>query len=176
MCKLLLASVVALVAGCATSRVGTIPLVPENLRIPASEVLSLQTEATGAQIYECNASKNVPSRFEWIFKAPEADLFDRAGNKIGKHYAGPTWESIDGSKVVGEVKARDNGPDPGAIPWLLLSAKSTSGTGVFSQTKSIQRVHTVGGSPPTEPCGQAEAGKVTRVPYKATYYFYVAKQ
>jgi hypothetical protein len=83
-------SLVALVAGCATSRFGTIPLVPENLRTPATEVLSLETEATGVQIYECNASKDVPTRFEWVFKAPEADLFDEAGNKIGKHYAGPT--------------------------------------------------------------------------------------
>ena len=169
-------SLVALVAGCATSKFGTIPLVPENLRTPATEVLSLETQATGVQIYECNASKDVPTRFEWVFKAPEADLFDEAGNKIGKHYAGPTWESNDGSKVVGEVKAQDTGPDSGAIPWLLLSAKSTSGTGAFSQTKSIQRIHTVGGKAPTEPCSQAQAGKVARVGYKATYYFYVAKR
>jgi hypothetical protein len=77
--------------------------------------------------------------------------------------------------VVGEVKAKDNGPDPNAIPWLLLSAKSTSGTGVFSHVKSIQRVHTVGGKAPTEACTQAHVGKVTRVGYKATYNFYVAK-
>ena len=166
---------VELVAGGATSRAGTILLVPENLRTPATEVLSLKAAATGVQIYECNASKDESTRFEWIFKAPEADLFDIAGNKIGKHYAGPTWESNDGSKVVGEVKARDNGPDPNAIPWLLLSAKSTSGTGVFSQVKSIQRVNTVGGIAPAETCSQAQAGKVARVDYKATYYFYVAK-
>ena len=166
---------VALVAGSTPAWAGTIPTVPENLRPPATEGLSLETEATGVQIYECNASKDEPTRFEWIFKAPEADLFDKTGNKIGKHYAGPTWESNDGSKVVGEVKAKDNGPDPNAIPWLLLSAKSTSGTGVFSQVKSIQRVNTVGGKAPTETCSQAQAGKVTRVSYKATYKFYVAK-
>ena len=165
----------ALVAGSAPIWAGTIPLVPENLSTPATEVLSLETVAIGVQIYECNASKDESTRFEWIFKAPEADLFDRAGNKIGKHYAGPTWESNDGSKVVGEVKARDNGPDPNAIPWLLLSAKSTSGTGVLSQVKSIQRVHTVGGRAPTEACSQAQAGKVVRVGYKATYNFYVGK-
>ena len=164
-----------LVAGSAPIWAGTIPVVPENLSAPATEVLSLETEATGVQIYECNASKEESTRFEWIFKAPEADLFDGAGNKIGKHYAGPTWESNDGSKVVGEVKARDNGPDPNAIPWLLLGAKSTSGTGVFGQIKSIQRVHTVGGKAPTEACSQAQAGKVTRVGYKAKYYFYAAK-
>lgn len=166
---------VALVAGCATSGVGTIPPVPESLRTPATEMLSLETAATGVQIYECNARKDEPTRYEWTFKAPEADLFDGAGNKIGKHYAGPTWESNDGSKVVGVVKARDNGPDSGAIPWLLLSAKSTVGTGVFSHTKSIQRVHTVGGTPPAEACSEAQAGKVTRVGYKARYYFYAAK-
>jgi hypothetical protein len=170
-----LAVLVELVAGCETSRAGTIPSVPENLRTPATEVLSLETEATGVQIYECNASKEESTRFEWIFKAPEADLFDRAGNKIGKHYAGPTWESNDGSKVVGEAKARDDGPDPNAIPWLLLGAKSTSGTGVFSQIKSIQRLETVGGRAPTDACSQAQAGKVTRVGYKAKYYFYTAK-
>jgi len=73
------------------------------------------------------------------------------------------------------VKARDNGPDPNAIPWLLMSAKSTSGTGAFSKVKSIQRVHTVGGKAPTEACSQAQAGKVARVGYKATYNFYVSK-
>ena len=166
---------VALVAGSTPAWAGTDLLVPENLRPPATEVLSLETEAIGVQIYECNASKDESTRFEWIFKAPEADLFDKAGNKMGKHYAGPTWEWNDGSKVVGEVKARDNGPDPNAIPWLLLTAKSTSGTGVLSQVKSIQRLHTVGGKAPAEPCSQAQAGKVTRVGYKATYYFYVAK-
>lgn len=164
---------VALVAGCATA--GTTPLVPQSLRTPAAEVLSLETAAAGVQIYECNARKDGPTRFEWTFKAPEADLFDKAGNKIGKHYAGPTWESNDGSKVVGEVKARDNGPDSSAIPWLLLSAKSTAGTGVFSETKSIQRVHTVGGTAPRESCSEAQAGKVSRVGYSATYYFYVDK-
>ena len=166
---------VALVAGSTHTWAGTIPLIPENIRTPATEVLSLETEATGVQIYECNASKDESTRFEWIFKAPEADLFDTAGNKIGKHYAGPTWESNDGSKVVGEVKARDNGPDPNAIPWLLLGAKSTSGTGLFSQVKSIQRVNTVGGKAPPDVCSQAQAGKVARVDYKATYKFYVAK-
>jgi hypothetical protein len=168
-------SFVALVAGCATSEVGAADSVPESLRTPANEVLSLETAATGVQIYECNARKDEPTRYEWIFKAPEADLFDRAGNKIGKHYAGPTWESNDGSKVVGVVKARDDSPDSGAIPWLLLSAKSIAGNGLFSQTKSIQRVHTVGGKAPTEACSETQAGKVKHVGYEATYYFYVAR-
>jgi len=166
-------SLIVLLAGCSTSKIGKLPAVPETLKVPASQVVSLEIQAVGVQIYECKASKDDPMRFEWVFKAPEAELFDSAGKSIGRHYAGPTWESNDGSKVVGELRARDNGPDPNAIPWLLLSAQSTSGKGVFSQTQSIQRLYTAGGKAPAEGCNQAQAGKETRVPYKAKYLFYV---
>jgi hypothetical protein len=169
------ASLVALLTGCAAANAGTVPMVPDNLRVPATQTLSLETRATGVQIYDCKPNKDDPARFEWVFRAPEAELFDAAGQKIGKHYAGPTWESNDGSKVVGEAKARDDGPDVNAIPWLLLSAKSTSGVGILGQTASVQRVQTVGGKAPTGGCGEAPAGKEARVPYTATYYFYVAK-
>jgi hypothetical protein len=78
---------------------------------------------------------------------------------IGKHYTGPTWESNDGSKVIGEVKASDNGPDTNAIPWLLLNTKSTEGNGIFSKTQSVQRVKTVGGKAPVDGCNQAQGGQ-----------------
>jgi FtsP/CotA-like multicopper oxidase with cupredoxin domain len=149
--------------------------IPENLRVPPSEALALEIEATGVQLYECSATKDDPAKFEWTFKAPEAALFDSAGNRMGKHYAGPTWEAHDGSTVVGEVKARDDGPDATAIPWLLLTAKSTSGNGVFAAITSIQRLQTVGGKAPTEACSRARAGNVARVAYRASYYFYRAK-
>jgi hypothetical protein len=168
-------SVVVLLASPASSPAGSPPDAPQELRPPADQVLALEARATGVQIYECSASKDQPGRFEWVFKAPEAELFDTSGRKIGKHYAGPTWESADGSTVAGEAKARDAGPDADAIPWLLLTAKSNSGTGVFSQVKSIQRLQTVGGKAPSTPCSQDNAKQVVRVPYKAGYYFYVAK-
>jgi Protein of unknown function (DUF3455) len=167
-----IAGTAALLVSCAASQVGMPPVVPENLRAPAGQVLLLEARAYGVQIYECNANKTNPVRFEWTFIAPEADLFDRAGRKIGKHYAGPTWELNDESVVQGEVKARDDGPDAGAIPWLLLQAKSTSGDGVFGPTQIIQRMQTVGGKAPAQGCSQEQAGKEARVPYKATYYFY----
>ena len=168
------ASLLALLSGCATAQVGTVPVMPDSLKVPATQTLSLETRATGVQIYDCKPSKDDTARFEWVFRAPEADLFDAAGNKIGKHYAGPTWESSDGSKVVGEIKARDNGPDVNAIPWLLLTAKTTSGVGVFSRIASIQRVQTVGGKAPATGCSQAQAGNEAAIPYSATYYFYDA--
>ena len=164
------------ILGCASSRAVRPPDAPQELRPPEDQVLALEARATGVQIYECSAGKDQPARFEWAFKAPEAELFDKAGRKIGKHYAGPTWESNDGSTVVGEVKARNGGPDSNAIPWLLLGAKSNSGTGVFSQIRSIQRLQTVEGKAPSAPCGQDNAQQVVRVPYKATYYFYAARK
>ena len=157
--------------GCATAP----PTVADALRPASGQTLSAEALATGVQIYECSATKDQPSRYEWVFKAPEAELSSRAGRSIGKHYAGPTWEASDGSKVLGEVKGRDPGPDASAIPWLLLTAKSNTGTGIFSRVASIQRVDTVGGIAPKTPCGRDNVNQVVRVPYKATYYFYSIK-
>jgi hypothetical protein len=167
------ASLLALTAGCAAPGMGTVPQVPENLRVPATQKLALEADATGVQIYDCKPATNDPARFEWTLRAPEAELFDPAGRRIGKHYGGPTWESLDGSKVVGEVKARSDSPDPNAIPWLLLGAKSATGNGVLGQTVTVQRIETVGGKAPAQACSP---GNELRVPYKGKYYFYEAKR
>ena len=151
------------------------PVAPAALQPPADQVLTLTASGSGVQIYECKPTPADASRYEWTFKAPEAELTDAKGLKLGKHYAGPTWESTDGSSVIGEVKAKDAGPDVNAIPWLLLTAKSTSGSGVFSHVASIQRLQTSGGKAPTTPCGKDTAQSATRVPYKAMYYFYTSK-
>jgi hypothetical protein len=170
----IIATVATLFTACASiDRSAMAPGVPESLRVPDRLVLSREVPATGFQIYDCAASKSNPSRFEWAFRAPEAELFDTKGRTIGKHYAGPTWEANDGSKVVGEVKGRDDGPDANAIPWLLLVAKSASGSGDFGRVQSIQRINTVGGKAPAGGCSASEAGREVRVPYKATYYLYV---
>jgi hypothetical protein len=99
-------------------------------------------------------------------------LFDSAGNKIGKHYAGPTWELNDGSKVAGRVVARADAPDHTAIPWLLLDATLNAGTGRLAGVSSIQRVDTTGGTPPSQPCNLEHANAEVKVPYAATYFFY----
>jgi hypothetical protein len=148
--------------------------IPEALRPPAGQVLALAARATGVQIYECKAAKENPVQFSWTLKAPEADLKDLSGKPVGKHYAGPTWEAGDGSKVMGELVAKRDAPVATAIPWLLLRAKSTSGSGIFSAIASIQRLQTVGGTPPADGCDSSQAGKESRVPYSAVYRFYKA--
>ncbi len=160
----------AILVGCASSSQIAQPEVPQVLQPPAGQALYLEALATGVQVYECAQKDNLT--YEWAFRAPEASLVSRSGQPLGKHYAGPTWESIDGSTVVGEVKGRDPGPDNSAIPWLLLAAKATAGAGVFGTTKSIQRVATVGGIAPVDACASSNLKQVSRVPYSATYYFY----
>jgi hypothetical protein len=140
--------------------------VPDNLKPAANESLAQVVPAKGVQIYECREQK-------WVFVAPQADLFDRAGKKIGTHYAGPHWEAADGSKVVGAVKARADAPQAGSIPWLLLGAKSVGPQGAFSGVTSIQRVATTGGTAPAGQC--AQAGARARVDYTAEYYFFTAR-
>jgi hypothetical protein len=169
-------ALIATLGGCASSPALTPPEVPQALRAPADQTLFAEAKASGVQIYECAAKADDPSKFEWAFRTPEAALVDREGRTLGKHYAGPTWESTDGSAVVGEVKSRDPGPDKSAIPWLLLTAKSTRGAGLFSQTRSVQRVQTTGGNAPTLACASQNATQVMRVPYTATYYFYRDRQ
>src|SRR2546430_3072291 len=100
--------------------------VPENLRVPDGAPLVLRAAARGVQIYTCKPKAAEPAAFEWTLKAPDAELFDAAGAKMGKHYAGPTWESADGSRVVGEILQRS--AVEGTIPWLLMRAKSTEGS------------------------------------------------
>lgn len=167
--------IVVVLAGCITATIATDPVVPEALKVAPAQKLLLKTSADGFQIYRCSLSSTDATRFEWAFVAPEADLFDGSGKKIGKHYAGPTWELNDGSKVVGEVKARDDGPDAKAIPWLLLAAKSNSGAGVLGRVQSIQRIATVGGKAPASGCTAGQVGQEARAGYKALYYFYAAK-
>jgi len=151
------------------------PDVPQPLKPPAGQEPFVEYLASGVQIYECLPKQGQPGVHEWTFRAPDATLTDWSGRALGKHYAGPTWEAADGSRVLGEVKARDPGPDPQSIPWLLLSAKSTFGRGVLTRTASIQRVATAGGLAPTDPCSAANANQLARVPYTATYYFYKAR-
>jgi Protein of unknown function (DUF3455) len=169
-------SLTLLVAACASPQPPTSMVrVPDKLKPGANESLAIIVTAKGVQIYECRARKDQVGEYEWAFVAPEADLFDARGNRIGRHYAGPHWESTDGSKIFGTVKERADAPVADAIPWLLLAAKSVGSEGSFSKVTSIQRVSTVGGVAPKAGCSQAAVGTPARINYTADYYFFTAK-
>src|SRR5712692_2523196 len=97
-----------LLSACAT--VPKPPAVPQNLIVPGDNVERLNLAAKGTQNYTCQEKAG---KFEWVFTAPEAELFDGSGSKVGTHFAGPTWQLEDGSKVVGAVK--EKAPSPTSI-------------------------------------------------------------
>ncbi len=147
--------------------------IPENLRVPSGNELFLRGLAVGVQIYDCRATVN---GFAWVFRAPQAALFHGNERLIITHYGGPTWQALDGSRVVGMLVASSAAPNPQSIPWLLLQAASHEGTGTMSGVTYIQRVLTGGGvAPAAERCTAKEVGDEARVEYDAFYYFYVAK-
>ena len=160
-----------LIIGCASQKPVTVN-VPDKLRPASNESLTMIVPAKGFQVYECRVRKGPAAAYEWAFVAPEADLYDQSGRRIGRHYAGPHWESTDGSKIVGTPKERADAPAADAIPWLLLTARSVGPAGSFSRVTSIQRVNTVGGVAPKSDCSQAVLGSQARSAYTADYYFF----
>ena len=159
---------------------GADPAVPAELAVPSDQQPVGTYAAKGVQIYECRAVADQPGKYEWAFKAPEAELFDAQGHAAGKHYVGPTWEFTRNGKVagkvVGKVKAKADAPDGRGIPWLLLEVvEQGDGNAMMVKMDSIQRLNTVGGKPPTEPATQSNVGQERRVDYTATYVFYAPK-
>jgi len=162
----------ALLIGCAGAETPVAAVsVPEPIKARAGESLARVVPAKGVQIYECRAVKDKTGVWEWAFVAPDAELFDTRGNRIGKHYAGPKWEAADGSIVSATVQGRADAPKSSDISRLLLNATASGPQGSFSKVTGIQRVNTVGGIAPSMPCGAANAGAQARVPYTADYYF-----
>jgi hypothetical protein len=151
------------------------PQVPDNLKVPAGQEVLLKALGKGSQVYVCKATSGDANRFEWVLARPDAGLFDESGARIGKHFAGPTWEASDGSRVTGQMQQRANAPSASAVPWLLLKAASNQGAGTFARVTYIQRVDTVGGLAPADGCAKSRAGSETPVDYQASYYFYVQR-
>jgi len=150
------------------------PDIPANLTAPGDSVLLFQLDARGVQIYVCESKPDDANTYVWTFKAPEAELLNVQGVVVGHHFAGPTWQGLDGSSVVGSAVEHADAPNAESIPWLLLEAKDHAGTGAFSTVSYVQRLETDGGIAPVEGCDANHAGKETRQPYEATYAFYYA--
>ena len=142
---------------------------PTALAPPAPARLAVRTVADGVQIYACEAVKE---SYDWVLKGPEAALFDETGRQVGKHFAGPSWQSLDGSLVTGELVAKAPSPNPDAIAWLLLRAKSHTGSGQFGSVSYVQRVQTKGGAAPSSGCDAAHLHQEVRMRYSAEYLFY----
>ncbi len=146
---------------------GIVPLVALAIP-PANAGSALELQGKGVQIYTCAADGPA---FAWQLEAPDAMLTDSQGRPAGHHFVGPTWQAVDGSTVMGEVLTSASG-DAGAIPWLVLRAKSHTGDGVFSGVGYIIRSRTAGGDAPATGCDKDHAGAEARVDYTASYAFF----
>jgi hypothetical protein len=169
--RLLLVGIVAAAAVLTLTQVAQAgpppPVVPSKIQVADGNKVFLVGHAIGVQIYSCNG-------VAWGFVAPRANLYDDHGKLIITHFAGPTWQAMDGSRAVGQLVDFVT-VDATAIPWVLLSASTAAGPDGdrLVATTYIQRIATTGGlAPPAADCNATTAGTVAEVPYTADYYFW----
>src|SRR2546421_631679 len=138
--------------------------VPAAIAAPGETTVATW-HAEGAQVYECKAGAD--GKLAWAFREPIATLL-LDGKTIGRHYAGPNWEHMDGSAVVAKVAANAPGSTAKDIPWLKLEVTSSRGSGALSGVTTVQRINTMGGRHD----GACEkAGALHSEPYAADYVF-----
>ncbi len=137
---------------------------PATIAIKAGVPVA-QLQGAGAQIYVC--AKNAAGALNWTFREPVATLLEE-GKTVGRHFVGPTWEFVDGSRVVGEVVSKAPGATAKDIPWLKLSVKEPPKSGLVAGATSVLRIDTKGGV--FEGACERE-GELHSEPYTATYVF-----
>jgi len=153
--------VIAATVFCAGSAVAQIPAA---VAAPGEKTIAT-FQGVGAQIYQCKAGSD--SKLAWSFREPIAALIDD-GKTVGRHYGGPTWEDVDGSKIVGTAVGNAPGAAPEDIPWLKLDVVKHQGHGLLSSVTTAQRLDTHGGALSG---GCEKAHDFRSVAYSATYVF-----
>src|ERR1700738_1870414 len=117
-----------------SARAAETPL-PDAIAAPG-EIIVLTVHAEGAQVYECKAGAD--GKLTWVFREPIATLL-LDGKTVGRHYAGPNWETSDGSAVAGKAVGNAPGASPKDIPWLKLEVTSHRGSGILTVVTTVQR-------------------------------------
>jgi hypothetical protein len=143
--------------------------VPPALQPPGARLL-FTAEASGVQIYKSVAEAGGAPH--WVLQAPLARLTGDGGRIAIFHYAGPSWEAADGSKVAHDPAVpvvSAPAPDPADIPWLLVAVTDDPAPGLLAQVAYVQRLATHGGTAPAAPPVRPDT--LVGVPYTATYAF-----
>jgi hypothetical protein len=153
---------------------GSVPAVEATAQVPSSaapgEVIVATFHAEGAQVYECkpdSSTTSLPRPLTWQFREPIATLI-LDGRSIGRHFAGPNWDHVDGSGVRAKVTASSPAATPSDIPHLQLDVVEHRGNGILANVTAVQRINTKGGML-QGPC--EIAGSYRSVPYSADYVF-----
>jgi len=137
---------------------------PDAVAAPGeSPVLSVHAE--GVQVYECKPVTD--GKLAWSFREPVATLI-ADGRTVGRHYAGPNWEHVDGSAVTARTAGSAPGATPSDIAWLKLEVIAHRGNGLLSGVATVQRINTSGG----ELSGACDkSGALKGAAYSADYVF-----
>ena len=159
-------------SGGAGGTASSAPDVPAAIAVPGGSKVAFTLKGSGLLNYECRARADAPGSYDWVLAAPDAVLRDRSDAIVGKYYGGPTWEYGDGSKVTGKQLAIAPAPVAGNIPWQLVQATPTMGSGMLSGVTYIQRVNTNAGVAPSDACTAAVVSSKRQVRYSADYLFY----
>jgi hypothetical protein len=144
---------------------------PANLPGGNSRVATYFAE--GVQKYKAQPKAGSPGTFEWVFVAPEANLYDATNAKVGTHGAGPHWQVSPLDSIFAQAFAPAKtapSPDANSIDWLLLMPKAGKvPTGIFANVSYIQRIDTKGGKAPA--ALPLSATETINVNYTAIYRF-----
>ena len=158
-----LTTALAVAAGALSVGVARAQLPDAIAALDAAPLVTLHAE--GAQIYECKTGSD--GKLTWTFREPIASLM-LDGRTVGRHYAGPTWEHVDGSSVQAKVVGNAPGATANDIAWLKLEVVERRGTGALTGADIIQRINSAGGVLH----GSCErAGSLRSVAYSADYVF-----
>lgn len=145
---------------------------PDNL--PGGNTRVATFFADGVQKYKAQeVPGSNPVSYQWVFVAPQADLYDATNRHVGTHSAGPNWQLSVTDSMFGQSfnPARTApGSDANSIDWLLLMPKTDkTPTGIFADVSYVQRIDTKGGKAPTTP--PVSANETVDAHYTAIYRF-----
>lgn len=107
--------------------------------------------AEGVQKYKAQLKQGSTNEYEWVFVAPEANLYNVSNTKVGTHGAGPYWTIAASDSIFAQHYTPQKAitPDAGSIAWLQLMPKEgKTASGIFSNVIYIQRIATTGGKAP----------------------------
>lgn len=138
-----------------------------HIKVPDVVAPVLRLQARGVQVFRCEPRS---AGYSWIFRLPEAELYDATGKAVVRHGANFSFEHTDGSKLLGTVVDFDEAPESNNLRWLLFSARSF-GEGALTGVNYVQRVNTIGGMPPPK-CEAAQQNRLLRVDFSADFVFY----
>jgi hypothetical protein len=99
-------------AAAALVATGAAAQVPAPIAAPGESVI-VTLHAEGAQVYDCKAGAD--GKLAWAFREPIATLL-LDGKTVGRHYAGPNWDHVDGSGVTARRSATRPARPPMTFP------------------------------------------------------------